>query len=63
MKNEIPRCKGCPGTDRRAKWPSEDPRFCTQRCAAEWAYAMSESERWVKNDFSIYDHGHDWIEF
>lgn len=54
-----PKCKNC--GDRHAKWPKSDPRFCTQRCAAEWAYNMCEGDVWVEiaGEVGWYDHG-DW---
>ncbi|KKN87469.1 hypothetical protein LCGC14_0259240 [marine sediment metagenome] len=34
-------CFSCDG--RRAKFPRDNPRFCTQRCAVDWALGMTES--------------------
>ncbi len=37
-----PRCYfGC---DKPARYPAEEPRWCSQRCAAEWAVAMIEGD-------------------
>ena len=46
-----------------AKWPKRLPRFCTQRCAAEWAAAMNESMEWQPVEGSGYNNtGYDWDE-